>query len=55
MNPFKKPTASQVREQQLADAERSAVEYRAAAEQYAAMAAMYEARVLRLRDEINNS
>lgn len=48
MSLFKRITASQVHTRQLEDARVQALEARCAAEYYAALASMYEARVERL-------
>ena len=50
-NPFKLPTADNVRQQQLQDAERFHLEHKAAAEFHASMASMYAARIERLRSD----
>ena len=51
INPFRKITAEDVHAHQLADAQRMALEHKAAAEHHKALAAMYAARAKRLREQ----
>jgi len=49
LNPFKQPTAEQIRQVQLEQAERMALEHESAAEHHDALATMYRGRIERLR------
>ncbi len=48
MDFFRKQTAARIAQQQLDEAERLALEHKAAAEHHEALAAMYAARIARL-------
>ncbi len=48
-NPFKMPSAEDIRKKQLEEAERASLEHEAAAEHHDALATMYRGRVERLR------
>lgn len=52
---FQKESAADVVRRQLFEAERLAVEHRASAEHHAALAAMYEQRVERLKSQVTPS
>lgn len=49
MNPFKLPTSEQIRQVQLEEAERMALEHESAAEHHDALVTMYKGRADRLR------
>lgn len=50
-NPFRLPTADEVRQQQLEEAERTQLQHKACAEYHSSMASMLAARIERLRGE----
>lgn len=50
-NPFRRPPAAEVYQDQLYDAERHYAEHMAAAEHHAALAGMYRGRIERIRRE----
>ena len=51
---FTTPTAREIAQGQLEDAERLALEHRAAAEHHHALAAMYQQRAVRLAAQLNS-